>query len=169
MQHHVFHIVAASGDVFSGEGVIGRDNQLPWPKNPQDLKFFKATTLGNTVIMGRKTFESIGKALPERENIVLSRTGFQAPESVKIFHSLEEAVKNASYEKVFIVGGGELYKQSIDLAEGIYLTAIEGTYSGDTKYPPIPKSFQENKKKSETLQGKFGIPIIYLENESRQF
>ena len=165
MELHLYHIVAASGDAM----VIGKENQLPWPKNSEDLKFFKETTMGGTVIMGRKTFESIGqRPLPGRENIVLSRSsfGYGGLDEVKIFHSVEEAIENASRSNVFIIGGAEIYRQTIDKAEKIYLTRIPGNYSGDVKYPAIPPVFKENKEESESLQKKFGIPVVCLENTS---
>lgn len=160
---HIFHIVAASGDAVCGEGVIGKGGQLPW-KYSDDLKFFKATTMGHTVIMGRKTFESIGKPLLGRENIVISRSNFQSSPEIKVFHSIEQAIENASNEKVFIIGGAEVYKQTIPMAEGIYLTRVPGSYEGDIKYPPIPSIFKENEEQSKQLQEKFNIPIVYFEN-----
>ena len=163
MKHHLFHIVAVSGNAAAGEGVIGKDNQLPWPKFSEDLKFFKATTAGNTVIMGRKTFESIGKTLPDRENFVISHSDLNVP-GVKFFHSIEEAIEKAPTEKIFIIGGAEIFRRTIHQIEGIYLTQVKGSYQGDARYPAVPKTFQENKEESKHLQEKFKIPVIYLEN-----
>lgn len=165
MNRHCFHIVAASGNAVKGEGVIGRNNQLPWPKNPADLKFFKETTMNGTLIMGRKTFESLGRRpLPGRENIVLSASPLDVSAEVKVCHSLEDALTVASKENVFIIGGAEVYRQTMDKIEGIYLTQIGGSYLGDTKYPSIPSIFEENKEISQRLQEKFKIPVVYLEN-----
>jgi len=157
----LYHIVATSGDA----RVIGNENKLPWPKNSEDLKFFKATTSNQTVIMGHKTLESIGnKALPNRENFVLSRSHIDVPEGIRLFNSLDEAVKNASHENVFIIGGGALYQQSIDKVDGIYLTKIERSYSGDVRYPEIPPYFRKNEEKTEVLRERHKIDITYLEN-----
>ena len=157
----LYHIVATSGDAM----VIGNKNELPWSKYSEDLKFFKATTSGHTIIMGRKTFESIGqKPLPKRENFVLSRSNFDVPAGVKLFNSLDEAIKNASNETIFIIGGADLYQQTIDKADGIYLTKIEKSYPGDVQYPKIPSCFKKNEEKTKDLREKYGIDIIYLEN-----
>ena len=164
MKHRVYHIVAVSGDAISGQGVIGKDNQLPWPKNTNDMKFFRATTTGNTVIMGRKTFESIGRRLPERENIVVSRSGFKAPEGIRVASSIREGIESAPTEKVFIIGGAQIYEQTLNGIDGIYLTEIDGRYSGDAKYPKIPSYFKKNKKESSDLSQKYGINISFLEN-----
>ena len=117
--------------------------------------------------MGRKTFESIGKPLPGRENIVLSRSSLDVPKEVKVFSSVEDAMKNASREKVFIIGGAEVYKQTIDKVEGIYVTPVSGDYPGNVYYPSIPFHFEENKKKSKELQEKYKIPVVFYENIGR--
>lgn len=165
MKHHAYHIVAVSGDAFAGQGIIGKDNQLPWPKNSQDMKFFKETTTGATVIMGRKTFESIGRPLPNRTNFVLSRSGWSA-EGVTVFNSIQDAIAQAPTEKVFIIGGAKIYEQTIQDVEGIYLTPIKGSYEGDAKYPKIPASFQKDSEKSKTISETYGLPIVYLKNTS---
>ena len=163
--HHLYHIVATSGSA----RVIGKNNQLPWPKFSEDLKFFKETTTGSTVIMGRKTFESIGRPLPNRKNFVLSRSEkFKVPEGVKVFHSIEEALANIETEKAFIIGGADLYKQTIGQVEGIYQTRIEKEYAGDATYPAIPDNFKINPKMTEGLKRKYPIDIIYWESTQRQ-
>ena len=170
MEHHLYHIVAASGDAMSGQGVIGQNNALPWPKFSQDLKFFKETTMGGTVIMGRKTFESIGqKPLPERENIVVTTNyDLVLSEAVKVAHSVKEALQSASKPNVFIIGGAQLYAQTLKQIDAIFLTNVPGgPYSGDTKYPPIPSSFVRNEEKSKELKEKYKIDILYFENTER--
>lgn len=133
----LYHVVAVAGK----KRVIGKDNKLPW-HFPEDLKFFKNLTTGSTVIMGRKTYESIGRPLPNRENFVLSRS--LKPEGpVRFFNSLEEAVGNVKTEKAFIIGGAELYAQTIREMDGIYLTRIDADYEGDAFYPEIPTEFEE--------------------------
>ncbi len=122
-------IVAASEN-----GAIGKDNQLLW-RLPDDLKRFKQLTLGHPMIMGRKTFESIGKPLPGRTSIVITRNADFAFEGVVTVHSLEEALKKAEEidgEEACIVGGGEIYRQSQAIATHIYLTKVHAEISGDT-------------------------------------
>ncbi len=145
----LYHIVAMAKN-----RVIGKDNKLPWHFS-EDLKHFKNLTTGSTVIMGRKTFESIhhatkGKLLPEREMIVLTRKGkvnlpLDAFQRVFFLHSLDEALdrKNRITENAFIIGGEDLYRQTIDKVDGIYLTRIDADYDGDAFYPEIPDSFDE--------------------------
>ena len=114
--------------------LIGCDNGLPWHL-PDDFKHFKAVTLGKPVIMGRKTFESIGKPLPGRQNIVVSRSGFQANGIVSVT-SIEQALAAASNaEEVMIIGGANLYQQMIDRADRMYLTHVDGQFEGDAWFP----------------------------------
>lgn len=127
-------IVAASEN-----GAIGKDNQLLW-RLPEDLKRFKRLTLGHPMIMGRKTFESIGKPLPGRTSIVITRQTDFHHEGVIVAHSLEDAIKKAfeeENEETFIIGGGEIYRQAIALADKIYLTKVHTNIEGDT-YFEIP-------------------------------
>lgn len=118
----------------SENGVIGKNNQLIW-RLPDDLKRFKALTLGHPMIMGRKTFESIGKPLPGRTSIVITRnTDFKA-DGVLVAHSLEAALKAAREiedQEVFIIGGGELYKQALPLTDKLYITEVNTVTDGDT-------------------------------------
>lgn len=114
--------------------LIGRDNGLPWHL-PDDFKHFKAVTLGKPVIMGRKTFESIGKPLPGRQNIVVSRSGFQANGIVSVA-SIEQALTAAgNAEEIMIIGGANLYQQMIDRADRMYLTQVDGQFDGDVWFP----------------------------------
>ncbi len=115
--------------------VIGKENRLPW-RIPEDLKRFKKLTMGHTVIMGRKTFESIGKPLPGRANVVISRNpDFQAPGTV-IIRSLEEALDRCRNEdEVFVIGGSSLYRAALPLADRLYVTLVHGDFEGDTYFP----------------------------------
>ncbi|WP_031526026.1 dihydrofolate reductase [Dyadobacter crusticola] len=118
----------------SGNGVIGKDNQLLW-RLPDDLKRFKQLTLGHPMIMGRKTFESIGKPLPGRTSIVVTRNADFRPEGVMVVHSLEEAIEAARQieeEEAFIIGGGELYRQAQSIADRLYVTEVHTDIEGDT-------------------------------------
>jgi len=129
------HIVAVSQN-----NVIGVQNKLPW-NIPEDLKFFRNKTRGRTVIMGRKTFESLGSPLPQRLNIVISRS--QIFEGVIMAVNMDEAIGKAQKEKnpheIFIIGGGEIYKQSLSKVQKIYLTRIYRNYKGDVFYPEVPE------------------------------
>lgn len=122
---------------------IGKDNQLPWHL-PADLKFFKTTTMGCPVVMGRKTFQSIGRTLPGRKNVVITRDKtFNANKAfdIELSSSLEEAIHNLKSEKeVFIIGGGEIFKQSMDLLDTIYLTVVNTTIEADVYFPEIDSS-----------------------------
>ncbi|KAA6330445.1 Dihydrofolate reductase [termite gut metagenome] len=125
-------IVAASEN-----NVIGRDNQLI-RHLPNDLKHFKKLTTGNAVIMGRKTYESLGKPLPNRKNIILTRQPNYSVEGCTVVHSEEEALREAaSSNEVFIIGGGELYHSFWHRASTLYLTRIHTSADGDTYIPPI--------------------------------
>jgi dihydrofolate reductase len=115
--------------------VIGRQGRLPW-RLPDDLKRFKELTTGHTVIMGRKTFESIGRPLPQRRNIVASRNPDWAAEGVEIAHSLDEAlVRTAGEAEVFIIGGEQLYRAALPRADRIYLTRVLACIEGDAFFP----------------------------------
>jgi len=121
--------------------LIGKNNSLPWHL-PADLAFFKATTMGKPVIMGRKTFASIGKALPGRQNIVVTRdSNFDAPDC-EVASSIDAAIAIADdTEEVMLIGGASLYQQTIDKADMIYLTLIHHEFKGDTWFPEINPEF----------------------------
>jgi dihydrofolate reductase len=117
--------------------VIGYHNQLPW-RLPEDLKFFKRMTMGHPIAMGRKTYESIGKPLPGRENIVITRDDNYDPEGCTVMHSIEEmlayAAENRS-EEIFVIGGAEIFKEVLQHADKLYLTMIHHQFEGDTFFP----------------------------------
>ncbi|WP_047243501.1 dihydrofolate reductase [Chromobacterium subtsugae] len=114
---------------------IGVDNQLPWHL-PEDLRHFKAATLGKPVIMGRKTWDSIGKPLPGRRNIVVTRQADWRADGAEAAHSLEEALALAgAVEEVCLIGGAELYRQAIAVADRLCLTEIADAYDGDAHFP----------------------------------
>ncbi len=124
---------------------IGLQGQLPW-RLPEDLKHFKKLTLGYPVIMGRKTFESIGRPLPGRLNIVVSRNpSLNLPESVLPVKSLSDAFSRCPSDcgEVFVIGGADIYQQAMSYLDRIYLTWIEQDFAGDTFFPEIPDAFVE--------------------------
>ncbi|MCW9715389.1 type 3 dihydrofolate reductase [Avibacterium sp. 21-594] len=116
--------------------VIGKDNQMPWHL-PADLAWFRQNTQGKPVIMGRKTFESIGRPLPKRTNIVLSRSSFQHEGVIwkSDFASAVDSVKD--FPEIMLIGGGELFKQYLPIADKLYLTEIQAEIDGDTFFPHI--------------------------------
>jgi dihydrofolate reductase len=113
--------------------VIGDSNTLIWHL-PEDLKRFRQLTTGNTIVMGRKTYESIGKPLPNRRSIIITRDTDYSVEGCEVVNSLEEALL-LSNNDCFIIGGGEIYRQAIDIADRIYLTLINKEFEGDTSFP----------------------------------
>lgn len=117
--------------------LIGADQGMPW-RLPADLKRFKALTMGKPIVMGRKTYETIGRPLPGRQNIVLTRDqDYEAPGCV-VVHSIEDALKVSSdAPEVMIIGGGAIYRQFLPLASRLYLTLIDATFEGDTYFPDI--------------------------------
>lgn len=115
--------------------VIGKNNQLPWHL-PNDLQFFKQKTLNKSIIMGRKTFESLKKALPKRQNIVMSRHKFSAP-NCQWAKDLNHAIELAQSDEIMIIGGANIFQQSLNLASKIYLTQIEAEIDGDSFAPEI--------------------------------
>jgi dihydrofolate reductase len=118
---------------------IGRDNTLPW-RLPADLKRFKQLTMGHTLVMGRKTYESIGRPLPGRTTVVVTRQRDYAPEGVRVAHSLEQALALAGGGEVFIAGGADLYRQALAHVRRLYLTRIGRDYEGDTFFPEVDLS-----------------------------
>ncbi|MGI8598128.1 MAG: dihydrofolate reductase [Chitinophagaceae bacterium] len=119
--------------------VIGKDNKLPWHL-PNDLKYFKNLTWGMPILMGRKTFDSIGKALPGRKSIVITRNKDWAHENVEVVLSIEEAISSAKADdinEIFVIGGAEIFSSSFDKADRIYLTRIHHQFDGDVYFPEL--------------------------------
>lgn len=132
----IISIIAAMAE----NRVIGRDGKLPWHL-PDDLARFKAITMGHPVVMGRKTFESIGRPLPGRTTIVLSRTLTEL-EGCRLARSLEEAVAlGRGAEELFVCGGEEVFREALPLAQRIYLTVVQGEYPGEVRFPELPPEF----------------------------
>jgi len=123
----------------ASNGVIGVDGRLPW-RLPEDLKRFKALTLGHPVIMGRRTWQSIGRALPGRRNIVVTRqAGFAAP-GAEVAGSLEESLARfAGAALVFVIGGAELYAAALPIADALEFTEIDAPFEGDTRFPSFDR------------------------------
>jgi dihydrofolate reductase len=116
--------------------VIGYHNQLPW-RLPEDLKFFKRVTMGHPIMMGRKTFDSIGKPLPGRENIIITRDESYQKDGCTVMNSIEDfmAYAKEKEEEIFVIGGAEIFKEVLSEADRLYLTMIHHQFEGDTFFP----------------------------------
>jgi dihydrofolate reductase len=126
----------------SENNVIGIDNKLPWHL-PNDLKYFKNQTWGLPILMGRKTFESIGKPLPGRKSIVITRNREWQHDGVTVVHSVDEAIAKAGdfgVKEIFVIGGAEIFQTSFDSANRIYLTRVHHQFDGDAHFPVIPEN-----------------------------
>ena len=129
---HISLIVALAAD-----NVIGNDGAMPW-NLPEDLQHFKRVTMGKPIVMGRATWDSIGRPLPGRQNIVVTRQTHFTADGCDIAHSLDEAIALAGeVPEVMVIGGGQIYAQALPLATRIYLTRIDADVDGDTRFPPL--------------------------------
>jgi dihydrofolate reductase len=142
-------------------GVIGAQGKLPWHL-PEDLQHFKKLTLGHPVIMGRRTWESLGQALPGRENIVVSRRpGFEAP-GASVASSVQAAIALCADEPVaFVIGGAEVYAAALPLADGLVLTEIDRDYAGDTRFPAWDRGAWREAQR-ETHASKDGVRFDFV-------
>jgi len=153
-------------------GVIGRAGGLPWHLSG-DLKFFKAQTLGKPVVMGRKTFQSIGKPLPGRPNLVITRDPGFRPEGVEVFAEVPAALARAQAlaresgaAEVMVIGGGEIYRRTLALADRIYLTEVHAAPEGDTRFPDLDPAEWREVRRDPPVSGGEGQPdfsIVVLE------
>ena len=146
---------------------IGKNNQLLWYL-PADLKHFRVITTGHTVIMGRKTYDSVGKPLPNRRNIIITRQDMTI-EGCEVVKSIEEALAlSSSEEEVFIVGGAEIYKQSMHLTDRIYLTIVHQKFDGDSFFPEIEDAeWQETERADYEPDEKNKLPYSFITLERR--
>lgn len=174
----IISLVAAASD----NNVIGAKGKIPWHL-PADLKFFRKLTEGHPVIMGRKTYESIGHPLPRRRNIVISRQeGFKA-EGCEVVKSLEEALECCSslqpsprlrpagksdVSEVFIIGGGEIYKQALSLADRIYLTRVHVQIEGDAFFPKILEGWIEKSRERHEPDSENSYAYTFLTYEKKK-
>lgn len=133
--------------------VIGKDNKLPWHL-PEDLRWFKKLTTGNVIIMGRKTWESIGVPLPNRESIVVTRSEIPGVRTVR---SLEEIDPNADAREYFVIGGAQLFQKALPLCSDVFLTLVKREVEGDVYLPPFEAQFEG----PETIQDTPGYTILH--------
>ena len=136
----------------SANRVIGKDNQLPWHL-PADLRHFKELTLGKTIVMGRKTYESIGKLLPGRKNVILTHNKDYQVEGAVIIHALEE-LNHFSEEEIFIIGGEKVFRESWPKLTRIYLTEIHAQIEGDTYFPELSEEWRCVQEEKHTADEK---------------
>ncbi|MEQ8250832.1 MAG: type 3 dihydrofolate reductase [Oceanibaculum nanhaiense] len=149
--------------------VIGQGNGLPW-RLPGDLKFFKATTLGKPVVMGRKTFQSIGKPLPGRPNIVVTRDPGFAAEGVHVARDIESALdlaatlaRETDAGEVMVIGGAEIYAQALPRLDRLYLTEIDAEIAGDAYFPEIePRAWREADRSNPVLDEASGLSYCFI-------
>lgn len=146
-------------------GVIGHNNQLIWHL-PEDLKMFKRRTTGHVIIMGRKTFESIGKPLPNRTTIIISRNPEYRVEGCITVGSLEEAIAQAQQiepSEAFVIGGAEIYRLALPLADIVYLTEVLQSFEGDAFFPSLePTVWQEIERTDFVIDEKHAVPFSFV-------
>lgn len=157
----ISHIVCVAED-----NVIGNQGKMPWHLSA-DLKAFKAKTMGHIILMGRKTFESLGRPLPGRLNIIISRNPlFSVPEGTRCFKSIEEALeycqtlKSQYPDEIFVIGGAEIYRQTLPRTERIYLTQIHKKYRGDAYYPKIDLGQFKLSSQSNNQEGDLAFSFL---------
>jgi dihydrofolate reductase len=159
----VTFVVAAAAN-----NAIGKDNQLLW-NLPTDLKHFKQITSGHTIIMGRKTFDSMGKPLPNRRNIVITRNRDLKIEGAAVTQSLDEALDMCNNEaEVFVIGGAEIYKAALDRTDKIYLTRVHKFFEGDAYFPDLdPEIWIEVAREDHPADEKNPIDFSFITLESK--
>jgi dihydrofolate reductase len=142
-------------------GVIGHNNTLPWHL-PEDLKRFRALTMGHHIIMGRKTYESLGRLLPGRSTVIISRNSNYQVEGAQVFSTLDEAIKATSQDpEVFIIGGAELYKVGLNKATHVYLTLIDQEFEGDAFFD-LDRLKDWVIEQEESHQSESGLQFRYI-------
>ena len=155
----------------ANDRVIGYQNDMPWHV-PGDLAYFKRRTMGKPIIMGRKTYESIGRPLPGRLNIVITRNPSYEVEGVRVVSSLEDALQVAKEEtdaaEYMIIGGEQIFKQAMPLADRMYITKIDETYPGDTFFPAYDLNEWETIEASETALNDEGVPYTFYVYERKR-
>jgi dihydrofolate reductase len=151
------------------DGAIGKDNKLLWHL-PADMKFFKEKTMGHHIIMGRKTFESIGRPLPGRITVIITRDKTYKAEGCTVVHSVDEAIEKARFageDEAMITGGAEIYNQAINIADTIYLTEVQGKFEADTfmKFDRSDWIVKEKQDYKADDKNKFDYSFIILQRK----
>jgi dihydrofolate reductase len=147
-------------------GVIGRDGRLPW-RLPEDLRHFRALTTGHAIVMGRRTWESLPGALPERQNIVVTRQPRYRAQGATTASSVEDARRQIAYPPpAFVIGGGELYRAALPLANMAYITEIARAFAGDATFPPLdPREWAETLREPRVQDGPNALAYAFVTYE----
>lgn len=147
--------------------VIGRNNQLPW-HIPEDLAYFKKHTIGKGIVMGRNTYESIGRPLPKRRNIVVSRQEDLTIEGVDVVHSIEDAVKLAEevHQEVMVIGGQQIFKSILPKADRLYITLIQDEFEGDTYFPDYGEGWELTSESERFESGSVSFSYLIFDREN---
>jgi len=147
-------------------GVIGKDNRLPW-HIPEDLKRFKALTMGHHIIMGRRTWESIGRPLPGRKSVVVTRDGDYSAPGANVVHSFADALDAcAGDDEAFVIGGAEVYREALAHADRVYLTEVLADYPGDVRFPPLGADWREmSREKPRRSPAEVGFAFVVYERQ----
>ncbi len=150
-------------------GVIGKDDGLPWHL-PKDLRRVKELTMGKPILMGRKTFETVGKPLPGRTNIILTRDRDYRVEGTVIVHDFDQALEIAEgHPELMVLGGGVVYRELLDQADRIYLTRIDAEYEGDTVFPELQdEDWVEVEKETFEPDERHAVPFVFLTLDRRK-
>lgn len=147
-------------------GVIGSNNRMLW-HIPEDFAHFKNTTMGHAVVMGRKTWESIGRPLPGRKNVVITRQPGYVADGAQVVTSLDEALENlATEDRVFVIGGGEIYRQALPRAHRVWVTIVDKDFEGDTTFPELSTSMWTPtlmNKLPPTEDRNFAVKFLYYD------
>jgi dihydrofolate reductase len=144
---------------------IGYKGQLPW-RLPEDLRRFKTITMGHVLLMGRTTFDSIGRALPGRRTIVVTRQSDWSAADVEVAHSIEAALEKAGKERVFVAGGAEIYAQTLDCADRLYLTLIDREVQGDAFFPEFDRAAFEVVERETHEEATLPFEFVTLERRN---
>lgn len=147
---------------YSRNRVIGRNNALPW-RLPSDLAHFKRTTMGKPIIMGRKTWESLGRPLPGRLNIVLTQDASYRAEAATVVHSLEEALKAACQvndNEAFVIGGEAIFRLALPYATRVVATEIDADIQGDTWFPLLPDGWRETQREPQPAENGLSFDVV---------
>lgn len=162
----------------AANGVIGRDNDMPWHL-PDDFAFFKRKTSHHPIIMGRKSLEALGKALPNRTNIVITRNADFSADGVIVVHSLDDAIAEAtndieqkreqSTDEIFVIGGAEIYKMALPAANRLYITEIHSDFDGDAYFPSFNKNeWQEVSRQPHAADDRHKVPFDFVTYERKE-
>ncbi|ETP70040.1 dihydrofolate reductase [Planococcus glaciei CHR43] len=148
--------------------VIGKDNQLPW-HIPEDLAYFKKHTIGKGIVMGRNTYESIGRPLPKRRNIVVTRNPEYRADGIDVVHTLNEAVRLAEeqHEEVMVIGGEQIFRTILPQADRLYITLIKKEFDGDTFFPEYGPEWTAVSESEEQASGDIRFVYLVFERKDR--